>query len=186
MNAAMLLFWRKGFSATSLADLTAAMGISPPSLYAAFGSKEALYEEALHHYAKTHGERAWERFNKASTAREAMTAYLLDSESLRGIMAGSGDPPGCMLALSSVGEEGNATLGAIVRNARARTLRRLEDRLARAVREGELSARQAEGLARFFLAVQGGMSLQARDGATREELEEIVRQATRIFDADRE
>lgn len=186
LSIAMRLFWRKGFSATSLADLTSAMAISPPSFYAAFGSKETLYAEAVGHYATSYGAKAWDGFDKASTAREAMTAYLMDSVAFGGGAKDDADPPGCMLALSAVGEEGNAFLGDIVRAARTQTLQRLEDRITRAVSEGEIPASQAKGRARFILAVQGGLSLQARDGASREDLEAIVRQALRVWDADAE
>ncbi|PWW07581.1 TetR/AcrR family transcriptional regulator [Mangrovibacter plantisponsor] len=182
LTAAMRLFWRKGFSATSLTDLTSAMGISPPSLYAAFGSKEALYESALEHYTKHYKARSWERFNKVATLREAITHYLMDSPAIHGVAGNSEDPPGCMLALSSVGEEGNAVLGKIVRNARAQALQKLEERFEKGVSEGELLPEQAAGLARFFLAVQGGLSLQARDGASYEELVAIVQKAILVLD----
>src|SRR5690348_16407227 len=59
LDAAMRLFWKKGYSATSIADLTAAMGIGSPSLYAAFGSKEQLYAEALDHYRNENEATAW-------------------------------------------------------------------------------------------------------------------------------
>src|SRR5918993_4559717 len=68
---AMRLFWLKGFEATSIADLTGAMGIGSPSLYAAFGSKEALYAEALRYYDAQYEPRVWGRFEAARTARDA-------------------------------------------------------------------------------------------------------------------
>src|SRR5215218_9208155 len=71
LEQAVRLFWRKGFEATSMADLTAAMGIGAPSLYAAFGSKEALYAEALSYYQERFGTLAWGRFESAATARDA-------------------------------------------------------------------------------------------------------------------
>jgi AcrR family transcriptional regulator len=179
LTQAMRLFWRKGFSATSLVDLTTAMGISPPSLYAAFGSKEALYAEALDHYVRCHGSKPWIAFDNAPTPRGAMRAYLMGSVAA---LSGSDTPPGCMLALSAVAEEGNVVLGETVRQARARALQRLDDRFVRAVSEGELSEDKARGLGRFIMAVQGGMSLQARDGASREDLEDIVRHALSIWD----
>lgn len=180
----MHLFWRKGFSATSLSDLTSTTGVAPPSLYAAFGSKEALYGATLQHYIQTHGSQAWVAFDAAPTAREAFTAFLMTSAAIFSRPEGSDRPAGCMLALSAVGDEGNEVLGAVVRNARAQTLERLRDRLTPAVAAGAMSAEEAMARARFVLAVQGGMALQARDGASREELEQIVRQASRIWDAD--
>src|SRR5688572_27210770 len=98
LTRATHLFWRKGFEATSIADLTEAMGIGSPSLYAAFGSKEALYVEALHHYGENYEPLVWDAFRAAGTAREAVMSYLLDSAA---VLTGSvaDNPPGCMVAL---------------------------------------------------------------------------------------
>src|SRR5262245_8528467 len=93
------LFWEKGFEATSIADLTDTMGIGAPSLYAAFGSKEALYAEALKHYSESNAALVWERFSTADTAREAVLSFLLDSAAaLTGAVADI--PRGCMVTLS--------------------------------------------------------------------------------------
>lgn len=178
------LFWRKGYAATSIADLTEAMGIGSPSLYAAFGSKEALYAEALDHYQQQYEALVWANFNAAPTARAAVAAYLADSAAALAGRCGSEDPRGCMVTLSAVGGEGQECLGEQVRAARALGLRRMEERLARAVAAGEISASvDVPGLARLLLAVQGGMSLQARDGASRAELEAIARHTMQGWDA---
>ena len=76
---AMDMFWRKGFAATSIADLCAALGIAPPSLYAAFGSKEDLYEACIAYYMNSVAPRIWDGFRKAATARDAVEAFLQDS-----------------------------------------------------------------------------------------------------------
>ncbi|MBQ4768541.1 TetR family transcriptional regulator [Pectobacterium versatile] len=184
LEKATLLFWRKGFSATSMSDLTAAMGIGSPSLYAAFGSKEALYAETLRYYAEHCGPRVWAGFDSARTARDAVQAYLMDSAAALTGANGPDDPPGCMLVLSAVGEEGHSALGNIVRDARAQALLKLEARFSQAVSEGELdTALNVNGLARYILAVQGGMVLQSRDGASRTELENIVQCALQGWDA---
>src|SRR3712207_2285373 len=96
------VFWSKGYEAASISDLTKAMGIGSPSLYAAFGSKEALYAEALQHYARKYAPLFWDNFNSAARAREAVEFYLLDSAAA---LTGSVEdiPLGCMVALSSVG-----------------------------------------------------------------------------------
>lgn len=165
------LFWTKGFEATTIADLTQAMGIGSPSLYAAFGSKEALYAEALRHYHETYENLFWSRFHSAGTAREAVLSFLMDSAAaLTGCVVDI--PRGCMVTLSTVGSEGHAELGELVRTARAGTRHRIEERLNRAVVEGELTAStDTHSLARFVQAVQNGMSIIARDGASRSELE---------------
>ncbi|MEZ0252125.1 MAG: TetR/AcrR family transcriptional regulator [Methylobacteriaceae bacterium] len=182
------LFWRKGYEATSISDLTEAMGIGSPSLYAAFGSKEALYVEALRHYAETYEARVWAGFRAAPTAREAVAAYLLDSAAA--LTGSCGDalqddaPRGCMVTLASVCPGTHPDLGQRLLSERAVALQRLDERLARAVAEGELpEVADRRGLARFVQSVQNGMSLQARDGAARSELEAAARIALLAWDA---
>ena len=173
MAKATRLFWVKGFEATSIADLTQAMGIGSPSLYAAFGSKEALYAEALQHYMESNEAYVWGGFQAAATAREAVRLFLMDSAAALG--GGIADiPRGCMVALSSVGSEGYAKLGELVRSARAVTLERLTTRLEQAVAEGEIPvSTDVHALARFVQTLQNGMSIMARDGVSRTELESV-------------
>jgi AcrR family transcriptional regulator len=177
------LFWVKGYEATSMADLTQVMGIGSPSLYAAFGSKEALYAEALRHYGETNEHFVWAAFQSAETARGAVMSLLMDSAAaLTGCVADL--PRGCMVTLSSVGSEGHAELGKLVRSARAVTLERLEARIAQAVTDGEVVASaDHHALARFVQAVQAGMSILARDGASRTELEAMAEIAMAGWDA---
>lgn len=174
LEQATRLFWVKGFEATSISDLTQAMGIGSPSLYAAFGSKEALYAEALRHYRKSNEALVWAGFFAAGTAREAVLSLLMDSAAaLTGCVADI--PRGCMVSLSSVGHEGHAELGELVRTARAVTLDRLKARLNQTVTEGEIPAStDIHALARFVQTVQNGMSILARDGASRTELEAVA------------
>lgn len=185
LSQATHLFWAKGYEATSIADLTEVMGIGSPSLYAAFGSKEALYEEALRYYAQRYEGFVWARFLSAETAREAVASFLLDSAAaLTGERADI--PRGCMVTLSSVGNEGHVELGELVRAARGVTLQRLEQRLERAVAEGELPrSTDVHARARFVQTVQSGMSLLARDGACRAELEDVAHIAMSSWDAER-
>ncbi|MEP9389000.1 TetR/AcrR family transcriptional regulator [Mesorhizobium sp. KR9-304] len=177
------LFWSKGYEATSISDLTQAMGIGSPSLYAAFGSKEALYAEALRYYRDNYETLFWGNFYAAATAREAVQSLLMDSAAaMSGCRADV--PSGCMVALSSVGSEGHEQLGALVHSARAVGLERLKARLKEAVADGELPASvDAGALARFVLTVQSGMSVLARDGASRAELEDAAKVAMTGWDA---
>lgn len=183
LTQATHLFWRKGYETTSIADLTEAMGIGSPSLYAAFGSKEALFTEALRHYNTTYEALVWGRFRSAGTAREAVLSLLMDSAAaLTGSLADN--PLGCMVTLSSVGGEGRSDLGDLVRSARAVTLERLEACLAGAVSSGELAGEtDIHALARFVQTVQSGMSILARDGASRAELEGVAQMAMLRWDA---
>lgn len=183
LSQAMRVFWLKGYEATSISDLKDAMGIGSPSLYAAFGSKEALFAEAIRHYVDTFGRQAWIRFRTAGTVREAVEAYLFTSAAaLTGSLCDA--PRGCMVTLSSVGDEGHAELGALVRAERAAFLQNIKGRLADAISKGEVSAStDIHALARYVQAVQSGMSILARDGASREELEAVARAAMLGWDA---
>jgi AcrR family transcriptional regulator len=180
---AMRVFWQKGYQATSMTDLTQAMSIGAPSLYAAFGSKEALYAEAIRHYGETYEGLVWTRFYSARTAREAVEFLLMDSAAM--LTASLCDiPRGCMVALSSVANEGHTVLGELVRSTRAGTFNRVKTRLDKAAADGEIPASvDVHALARFVQTIQNGMSLLARDGASRAELEGVTQVAMLGWDA---
>ena len=93
---AMETFWTHGYESTSIADLTAAMGIASPSLYAAFGSKEALFLEAVALYGATEGEQLWGPVATAKTARAGMEAFLLGTARA---FTRKGKPRGCLVAM---------------------------------------------------------------------------------------
>ena len=166
-----------------MAELTQAMGIGAPSLYAAFGSKEALYAEALRHYADTYEQFFWRRFHSAKTAREAVKCLLFDSAAtMTGCVAEV--PRGCMVALSWVGSESYKEVGELVRSQRAVGLERLKARLGKAAAAGEIpTSTDIHALARFVQTVQTGMSLLARDGAGRAELDAVAEVAMQAWDA---
>ncbi|HSZ98452.1 MAG TPA: TetR/AcrR family transcriptional regulator [Bradyrhizobium sp.] len=175
LQAAMLVFWRKGFAATSMNDLCDAMGIRSPSLYAAFGSKEALYLEAMEHYVKTVGPTIWDKL-AATSARDGVEKMLLAATE---ILPETGPmPAGCMAVLGGVGDEWPAAVADVVREVRLEMLGNLQSRLKTAVTEGELpAAADVDRLSRFYLSVFQGMALQARDGATSEELKGVAASA---------
>jgi AcrR family transcriptional regulator len=173
LEAAMLLFWRKGFAATSMSDLCDAMGISSPSLYAAFGSKEALYLEAVEYYARTIGPPVWDKLAEGATARAGIENLLIAwTESLPKSRA---TPAGCMALLAAVGDEWPATIVRVVKKVRLEMLGTLRSRLETAVAKGELPAStDIDGLSRFYLSVFQGMAVQAKDGATPAELRAVA------------
>src|SRR5260221_12275723 len=113
LKAAMLVFWRKGFLATSMNELCDAMGVRSPSLYAAFGSKEALYLEAIEHYVQTQGPPVWGKLAEGATARAGIENLLIaETESLPKSRA---IPAGCMATLAAVGDEWPAPIALVIK-----------------------------------------------------------------------
>jgi AcrR family transcriptional regulator len=183
LMTAMKLFWVKGYEATSITDLTTALGIGTTSLYAAFGSKDQLYAEALKLYATSYEHLVLGRFRIAPTAREAAFAYLWDSAAA---MTGSDCslPRGCMVTLGTVGGDEHAEVGALMRATRGGAYEVLKARLEKAIGDGELpKSVSIEYLARYLQTVQSGMAIRARDGATREELQSVAQMAMASWDS---
>ena len=173
LDQALTLFWRNGYEGTSLADLTAALGITPPSLYAAFGSKDALYREALDLYLATRSARVKQALEGAGPARAALEAALRLAAD---IFAGADGPRGCPVA-SGVLRCGPDHHGLAEHTARLR--RMMSDtialRLERARADGELAAgTDTAALAAFYASVIQGMSVQAIDGSSPAALGDIV------------
>ncbi|WP_292503642.1 TetR/AcrR family transcriptional regulator [Methylobacterium sp.] len=170
--AAMHLFWQHGYEATSVSDLTQAMGITPPSLYAAFGDKRRLFLEAVDRYLG--GTKAVEQsIENAASAKDAARDLLVAA-----VLGDTGEdtPPGCLLASSLVTSSREA---AEVREALARIRRAIEAalraRIERDIGEGRLPAGTDDrALAGHVFAVVQGMSTLAKDGAGRDKLMRIV------------
>ncbi len=168
LQIAMQLFWAHGYEGTSIADLTEAMGINKPSLYAAFGSKETLFEKALQQYIS--GPIAF-----VSAALEEPTAYrvveklLLDSAHF---LTESATPHGCMVNTGSLscGPQAEPIKDLLV--ARRQWFENaLIARMQRAREAGELAeGTDAATLARYVATIHRGMSIQAASGASREDL----------------
>jgi AcrR family transcriptional regulator len=176
LERAMELFWRKTYDGTSVADLTAAMGIGAPSLYAAFGSKESLFREAVDRYTRTRGSGIWEALEENADIHAAIARFLLATADA---YTAPGVPPGCLVVLGAQHEvDGASAAHEDLRRRRRDNLRTLADRFARAVREGALPpAFPVEAAAAYYLSVQNGMSLLARDGADRATLRAVARAA---------
>jgi AcrR family transcriptional regulator len=157
-------------------ELCDAMGIRSPSLYAAFGSKEGLYLEAVQHYVRTIGPPIWSRLTDEATARAGVEKMLLAAaESLPASMAG---PAGCMAALGAVGDEWPAPITDVVRKVRLEMLGMLRSRLDAAVADGELpAATDLDRLSRFYLVVFQGMAIPAREGGATADLRGVAEAA---------
>lgn len=182
LEAAMRVFWQKGFTAASMSDLCEAMGIGSPSLYAAFGSKEQLYAETIRHYGAMGAPQLCHALESAPTAKLGIEAFLrLSAKSL----SCPERPLGCMVVLSAVPSEGITGLADLVLEARQVSLKLLESRLQRGITEGELpKTTKVRALARFFVTVQQGMSIQARDGVSSKELDAVATAAMRAWPQD--
>lgn len=180
--AAMKLFWTRGYEGTSIADLTNTLGVGVKSLYAAFGSKDALYAEALSYYTTSYDHLTLGRFREASTAREAMLSYLVDTAAA--ITGSDSDlPHGCMVNLGTVGGDGHDALREVMRTARGSAYESLSRRLERAVADGELpTSLNVAKLARYLQTVQSGMAIRARDGASKAELQAVAEVAMAGWD----
>jgi AcrR family transcriptional regulator len=179
LDRALEVFWRKGYEGATLCDLTAAMGINPPSLYAAFGNKEGLFRQALDRYW---GLRTafWDDALAAPTARAVAETLL------RGTAKFLGDPchpKGCLAvqgALASGGEED--CIRKELEKRRGTSQAEIRERFKRAKREGDLPADADPAvLARFLATVIEGMAVQAASGATRKELERVAETALHAF-----
>jgi AcrR family transcriptional regulator len=176
LQRAMELFWTKGYESASMADLTAAMGIASPSLYAAFGSKEELFREAVQHYSATEGLEIWGGATQAGTTYEAIQRYLMTTAR---VFTRSDKPPGCLIVLSGLhpGEHSDTVRRELIRM-RTQNVEGLKLRLQQGVAAGEIAAAaDLDAIARYYVTVQQGMSIQARDGASQPELEAVARAA---------
>jgi AcrR family transcriptional regulator len=183
LEAAMLLFWRKGFAASSMNDLCEAMGVRSPSLYAAFGSKEELYLEAIEHYARTHGSAVWDQLAQGQSARAGIEGLLIAAT--ESLPKSRMTPAGCMAMLAAVGDEWPAAIARVVRKLRQELLGLLRARLEAAVAKGELPASaDINGLSRFYMTVFEGMAIQAKDGATPAQLRAVAAAAMAAWPGD--
>lgn len=175
LHAAMLVFWRKGFLATSMNDLCDAMGIRSPSLYAAFGSKENLYIEAVRRYDAVGRSLIWDHVADGPDARGGMRSVLLAAA--RVMPENQDSPAGCLVTLAG-GEACMETLADATKQVRLDALAILCERIERAVATGELPrSTNVASLGRFYLSVVQGMAVQARDGADQAELEGMAEAA---------
>ncbi|MGR3907935.1 TetR/AcrR family transcriptional regulator [Burkholderia sp. SR8] len=182
LDRAMEVFWRLGYEGASMTDLTAAMGIAAPSLYAAFGSKEALFRQAVEHYRETEGREIWDGVEQAGTARDAIENYLMQTAR---VFTRRSKPAGCLIVLSALHPaERSDTVRQTLIAMREQTVAALRARLGAAAATGEIAAHaDLDAIARYYVTVQQGMSIQARDGASRRDLEAVAQAALAAWPA---
>jgi len=180
LDEAMEVFWRRGYEGATIAELTGAMGINPPSLYAAFGSKEGLLKAALDRYTSQRNECMAEILS-APTAREVAERGLLK---LADLQTDPANPPGCLLVAGGLAcGVGSENIPFELAAHRAQMEDQLRERFIRARKEGDLSAKSdPAALARYLSAVIAGIGVLASAGATREQLREVAMVAVKAFD----
>jgi AcrR family transcriptional regulator len=179
----MRVFWARGYEGATLADLQAAMGgIAAPSFYAAFGSKEDLFREAVELYSRTLGAPMMKALAEGPAARASIEALLLAAVEA---FCKPGVPRGCMLVLGAINSTpANKRVQDYLRGLRARRQKAIRERLRRGVVEGELpSGLDLAALASFYATVVDGLAIQARDGASPKALRFAVRCTMAAWDA---
>jgi AcrR family transcriptional regulator len=182
LRAAMKCFWKLGYEGASMAELTAAMGINSPSLYAAFGSKEELFRAAVQLYLDTEDRETRDVLEAQPTARAAIDAMLRHAACS---LTRPGHPHGCLLILgdSNASRDGESVRQFLTQ--RRRDIQAgLERRLRQGIADGDLpTVADVKAMAAFYMTVLQGLSLRARDGASRESLLQVADSAMAAWDS---
>lgn len=175
LEKAMRLFWQRGYEATSISELAEAMNINPPSLYAAFGDKQALFLETIDRYRCGTGQFAAAALSESPTAETGVRRLLLDAA--RELT--NPETPGCMIVASAINtSKESEPVRAALAGLRREGEQAIASRLRTAQRAGELAdAVNVKALAAYVTTVLQGMTIKARDGASRRELEAVARYA---------
>lgn len=179
VEQAMLVFWKKGYEGTSIDDLTEAMGISRPSLYAAFGNKEGIFKRSLDHYRNdpaSYVNRALEK----PTAREAFAALL---EGVISLVTDPERPGGCLFVCGALAaSESSESIRDEVASRRIAGENDILSRFRRAAAEGDLPPdADPTTLAKLAATLLWGLSVQAVNGATPDELRRVAQIAINAF-----
>jgi AcrR family transcriptional regulator len=179
LERALQVFWRKGYEGASLADLTKAMRINRPSLYAAFGNKEALFLKALDRYSK--GPVAFMRQALAESTARAVAERLLRGSA--DLLTDKRHPSGCLIVQAALacGEDAECIRRELISRRREGEAA-LRERFDRARSEGDLPAdSDPADLARYVITVLHGMAVQAAGSASHSELQRVAEMALRAW-----
>jgi AcrR family transcriptional regulator len=181
LDQAMEVFWRHGYEGATIAQLTEAMGINPPSLYACFGNKEGLLKAALDRYTKLRG--VWmDEVVAAPTAREVAERMLMG---IADKQTDPANPPGCLLVQGGIAcGSGSENVPFELAARRAENEDQLRERFVRAKAEGDLKpTSDPAALARYVSAVSVGMGVMASSGSDREALRQVASVAMQAVEA---
>jgi AcrR family transcriptional regulator len=179
LDRALKVFWRRGYEGASLPELTKAMRISRPSLYAAFGNKEALFRQAIDRYVDGPGAAVRDALSEPTARAVVERVFRAGVE----MLADSRNPRGCFLVQGALacGDTADCLRREMAKR-RDEFAIALRERFERAIAEGDLTADADPGdLARFVATVLHGMSVQANSGASRRELEGVAQIALRAW-----
>lgn len=183
LDAALAVFWRSGYQAASLAELTQAMGITKPSLYAAFGNKEQLYLQALERYQQQQLLKHAARLTEEPDLTQALRTFL---RSVASMLTAPDLPGGCMVVTSAVACD-TAALPRRVQTALAETVNLasvtlLQERLTTALHNHRLPVgTPIEQLADYFVTIMSGMAVMAKVGTNKQRLFDCIEHALRVL-----
>jgi len=183
LDKAMLVFWKNGYSGTSLTDLTNAMGINKSSLYTAFGNKEALFNQSIGFYLTKHGEiHSAELFKVALSLKDRVKSYLL---SIAQMITNPALPKGCLICNSTSEIAGSCLPHSAISNINGintLTLLTLTEFFEEEQRLGNLqNEKSAKAVANYLLTLQFGLAVSARNGSNLEDIKEIINVSLNLF-----
>jgi AcrR family transcriptional regulator len=173
LQKAMHLFWSRGYEATSMAELRAALGITQASLYAAFGGKERLFREAVELYQQSEALGTAQALAIETSAREAIQAML---QAAVDAFSAPGAPGGCLLILGATNcAVENKAVQEHLLSIRRQISQSILERLKQGQDQGDVpKAAPIVALAAYYSTVLHGLALQSRDGASRKTLTQVV------------
>lgn len=180
LQKAMLLFWEYGYESTSISDLTQSLNITAPSLYSSFGDKSQLFHQCLEYYLKHEACPIERIFQEAKTSKVAIELYLYEHAKK---LVQAHKPTGCMLVVSTMNcSEENYDIQHDLLLKRHQTKQKILERLTQGVSEGDLS-KQVDLIAMtdFYNTVIQGLTLQARDGLDRTQLNQVISHAMKSW-----
>lgn len=180
LQKAMLLFWEHGYEATSISDLTQALEITAPSLYSAFGDKEGLFYKSIDYYLAHEACPIETIFLEAKTAKIAFELYLYDNVKR---LVQPNKPAGCMLVVAAMNcSDATQDVQQNLLDKRIKTKEKLLERLKQGVEQGDLpSNAPLQDMTDFYATVIQGLTIQARDGASTDQLHKVVEHAMKAW-----
>ncbi|WP_130804058.1 TetR/AcrR family transcriptional regulator [Acinetobacter ihumii] len=181
LQKAMLLFWEHGYEATSINDLTQALEITAPSLYSSFGDKTTLFYKSIDYYLAHEACPIEPIFMQARTAKIAFELFLYDN--IKRLIQPN-KPKGCMLITAAMnGSEQTQDVQHNLLEKRLATKNKLRERLEQGIRDGDLANTTPVAIMTdFYCTIIQGLSMQARDGADMQELNQVVEHAMKAWD----